>query len=184
MTDSQVPPIRILALSGSLQSSSSNTALLRLAANLADPGTVVDVFETLGELPYFNPDLDVEPAPGAVADLRARVGAADGVLIATPEYAHEMPGVLKNALDWLVSSGELYSKPVAVLAAAPSPERGIYARAAVERTLDAEGARMLHSTTVAVVRSSQVGEPPVEVVNSVARALQSLGGGVESHIQL
>ena len=114
---------RVPAVSGSLQSHSSNKALVQLAANLADAYVQVDIFEALDQLPYFNPDQDLEPAPAAVADLRARVGTADAVLIASPEYAHEMPGVLKNALDWLVSSCELYGKPVAVLCAAPSPER-------------------------------------------------------------
>jgi NAD(P)H-dependent FMN reductase len=122
---------------------------------LADDSTSVDIFADLDRLPYFNPDLDTEPVPGPVADLRARLGAADGLLIASPEYAHEMPGVLKNALDWLVSSGELYGKPVAVLCAAPSSERGVFVREALERTLNAEGASVVFSKTVAVGRSSQ-----------------------------
>ena len=82
---------RILAVSGSLQARSSNTALIRLAASLADERTLVDIFDTLEQLPYFNPELDVEPAPGAVADLRSRVGAADAVLIASPESRTRCP---------------------------------------------------------------------------------------------
>ena len=165
---------RILAVSGSLQTRSSNTALIRLAANLADDHTLVDIFDSLEQLPYFNPELDVDPAPGPVADLRSRVGAADAVLIASPEYAHEMPGALKNALDWLVSSGELYGKPVAVLCAAPGPERGVYVRQALERTLDAEGARVVLSATVAVARSQAHDEASSEVAHAVATALGEL----------
>ena len=167
---------RILGISGSLQSRSSNTAIVRLASSLADQCSYVDVFDTLQLLPYFNPDLDVEPAPGAVADLRARARAADAVLIASPEYAHEMPGVLKNALDWLVSSGELYGKPVAILCAAPGPERGIYVRQALERTLDAEGAKIVASATVVVPPSQRNGQPSAEVVQVVTDAVRALAG--------
>jgi NAD(P)H-dependent FMN reductase len=140
----------ILAVSGSLQSASANTALVRLAAGLSDECRQVHVFERLAELPYFNPDLDGDDPPHAVAELRASVAAASGLLIASPEYAHEMPGVLKNALDWLVSSGELYAKPVAVLCAAPSADRGIYVREALQRTLTAQGATIVTSSTIAV----------------------------------
>jgi NAD(P)H-dependent FMN reductase len=171
---------RILAISGSLQAHSSNTALVRLAANLVDAGTQVDIFDQLDHLPYFNPDLDLEPAPAAVAELRARVSAADAVLIASPEYAHEMPGVLKNALDWLVSSGELYAKPVAVLCAAPSAERGTFVRHALEQTLDAEGARLILSATVAVLPSQRNGDPSSEVARAVTDALRALSGATTS----
>ena len=165
---------RIVAISGSLQSRSSNTAVIQLAASLADERTHVDVFDALDNLPYFNPDLDVLPAPAAVAELRQRLASADAVLIASPEYAHEMPGVLKNALDWLVSSGELYGKPVAVLCAAPSFERGTFVRAALERTLNAEGARVVLSATVAVARSQPSGQISSEVVQAVNAALRAV----------
>lgn len=176
MTTLRSVPTRILAISGSLQSRSSNTAIIRLAAKLADDRTSVDIFDSLQELPYFNPELDVEPAPRSVADLRARVGSADAVLIASPEYAHEMPGVLKNALDWLVSSGELYGKRVAVLCAAPGAERGTYVRQALQRTLDAEGATVVVSTTVTVTPTQSAGEPSAEVVYALKSALQVLAG--------
>jgi NAD(P)H-dependent FMN reductase len=116
----------------------------------------------------------VEPAPPAVADLRARLGTAEAVLIASPEYAHEMPGVLKNALDWLVSSGELYGKRVAVLCASPSPERGTYLRQALERTLAAQGATVVVSSTVAVAPAQRSDEPTPDVVRAVQSALVAL----------
>ncbi len=106
--------INILALPGSLRSASSNKALLRAAAVLAPEGTEITLYEKLGELPHFNPDLEGSEPP-SVIDLRCRVRQADGVLIASPEYAHGVTGVMKNALDWLVSSGELANKPVALL---------------------------------------------------------------------
>ena len=157
----------LLAISGSLQAQSSNTALVHLARALGN----VDIFDGLADLPYFNPDLDVEPPPAAVAELRKRLQAADGLLIASPEYAHEMPGVLKNALDWLVSSGELYGKPVIVLCAAPSVERGGYAREALARTLGAQGARVVVSETVAVRRGET---SSAAVRTAVERALTAI----------
>lgn len=168
--------MRIVAISGSLQAGSSNTALVHLAAGLADGQVEVDVFDRLADLPYFNPDLDGETAPPAVTELRATVGGADGVLIASPEYAHEMPGVLKNALDWLVRSGELYGMPVAVLSAAPSAERGVYAREALQRTLTAQGATVVASTTIAVLPPSRrVDEAwPAEARAMLARTLDAL----------
>jgi NAD(P)H-dependent FMN reductase len=164
----------ILAISGSLQTRSSNTALVRLASKLVEAPVEVDIFDALEDLPYFNPELDVEPAPPAVVDLRARIAAAEAVLIASPEYAHEMPGVLKNALDWLVSSGELYGKRVAVLCASPSSERGTYMRQALERTLGAEGATVVVSATVAVAPAQRADEPSDDVVRAVQSALVAL----------
>jgi NAD(P)H-dependent FMN reductase len=107
--------VRILAVSGSLRTASSNTALLRAAARLAPEGVEVILYEGLASLPHFNPDLDdldAGTAPPAVMDFRSRLDASDGVLISSPEYAHGVPGALKNAIDWVVSSGEIYEKPL------------------------------------------------------------------------
>jgi len=70
-------------------------------------------------LPHFSPDLDVEPLPPAVAALRAAIGVSDGLILVTPEYAHGMPGALKNALDWLVSATEPIGLPVLLVSASP-----------------------------------------------------------------
>ena len=95
----------------------------------------MEMYDGLGELPHFNPDLDEEgaAAPAPVAALRALLIDADAVLISSPEYAHGVPGVLKNMLDWLVSTGELVDKPVALLNA--SPVGCGYAQAALLETL-------------------------------------------------
>jgi chromate reductase len=115
--------VRILAISGSLKTTSTNSALLRAAAAIAPTGMDFTFFDQqIGELPHFRPDLDEEgmtPAP-PVAKLRSLLANADAVLISCPEYAHGVPGSFKNALDWIVSSGELSSKPVALLMASPS----------------------------------------------------------------
>jgi chromate reductase len=109
----------LLTVTGSLRTGSSNAALLAAAARLAPAGVTVSAYGALGALPAFNPDLEdgTAPVPAAVADWRAALAAADAVLISSPEYAHGIPGVLKNALDWVVGSGELVGKLVGLLSA-------------------------------------------------------------------
>ena len=104
--------MRILAISGSLRASSSNTALLQAAAALAPQDVEVVLYDGLGDLPHFNPDLDGETVAPAVSSWRSKLRDADGVVFSVPEYAHSVPGVLKNSLDWVVGSGELADKPV------------------------------------------------------------------------
>ena len=168
--------MRILGISGSLQRHSTNTALVDIARVRAPEGVVVSLFEGLAQIPPCNPDLD--PAPAEVAAYRSLVESVDGLLIATPEYAHGLPGTLKNALDWLVGTGELYDKRVVVVSAAPSSERAAYARADLERTLRAQGAHVLASSTIAVptrARGREIEDP--EIVAGVAAALAALVAG-------
>lgn len=107
--------MKILAISGSLRTKSSNILLLQAAARLAPEGMSVALYQGLGELPHFNPDLDSELLPEKVKELRALLAAVDGVLISSPEYAHGIPGSLKNALDWLVSDVEFAGKRVVLI---------------------------------------------------------------------
>jgi chromate reductase len=93
--------LSILAISGSLREKSLNTALLRAAQKHAPDGVSVTLYPGLAEVPSYNGDLDNDQdLPAAVADLRSAITAADGLLIATPEYNYSVPGVLKNAIDW------------------------------------------------------------------------------------
>ncbi|WP_432140450.1 NADPH-dependent FMN reductase [Streptomyces sp. bgisy084] len=126
--------MRLLALSGSLRARSSNGAVLRSALTFWDgPAATADI----GALPHFNPDLDGEDAtpPAPVAALRTAAATADALLLVSPEYAHGVPGVLKNALDWLVSSGECVGKPVAVITASPFPTGGDHANVQLREIL-------------------------------------------------
>jgi NAD(P)H-dependent FMN reductase len=137
--------IRVLAISGSLRAASSNTAVVR-AAKLVAPGHVeVVVYTGLAILPPFNPDDDGESLPGPVADLRAQVAAADAILISSPEYAHGVPGVLKNALDWLVGGVEMVGKPVALVNASP---RATIAQAQLAETLRTMQARVIGDASI------------------------------------
>jgi NAD(P)H-dependent FMN reductase len=97
MNESQA--IRILGISGSLRSASFSTAILNALQKRSMPRMEFSV-ETLKDIPFYNEDLDVEPALPPITNFRSKVAASDGIVIATPEYNHGIPGVLKNALDW------------------------------------------------------------------------------------
>lgn len=127
--------MKIIGISGSLRKHSSNAALLRAAARVAPAGVELALYDGLGGLPHFNPDLDEEGSapPEPVAALRRLLIDADAVLISSPEYAHGVPGAMKNLLDWLVSTGELVGKRVALINA--SPVGGSYAQSALLETL-------------------------------------------------
>jgi chromate reductase len=108
--------VRVLLVSGSLRSGSTNTAALRTAAAVVPPGLEAVLYEGVGGLPHFNPDDDSDPLPVPVADLRSRIRIADAVVFSTPEYAGALPGSFKNLLDWTIGDdqpGSIYQKPVA-----------------------------------------------------------------------
>ena len=112
----EATPYRVLLVSGSLRANSINTAVLRTARVVAQPGIAAVLYERLSDLPHFNPDDDVELLHPAVAELRAAVRGSDAVLFSTPEYAGALPGSFKNLLDWIIGddkAGSIYEKPVA-----------------------------------------------------------------------
>jgi chromate reductase len=154
-------PANVIALSGSLRAGSSNAALLRAAIACAPPALAISFDEqAIATLPHFNPDLDVDPAPPAVAAFRAQLAAAEGVIICSPEYAHGVPGALKDALDWIVSSGELMEKPILLLNA--SPAGGTYAQASLAETLTVMSAAVLAaSLTAPFLRKKLDGRAPL-----------------------
>jgi chromate reductase, NAD(P)H dehydrogenase (quinone) len=133
--------MRLLAISGSLRRASANTAALEALAKLAPEGVKVLVYRDLGHLPPFNPDDDVEdkPKPEPVETLRSLVGASDALIIAAPEYAHGLPGVLKNALDWLVASEAFAGKPTVLINTSP---RAFHAQANLREILATMAARL------------------------------------------
>jgi len=139
--------MQILAISGSLRAASANTTLLKAAADLVPEDVTLNVYDGLGDLPPFNPDVDKDPPHPAVAEFRFQLRQSAGVIFSTPEYAHGVPGVLKNALDWVVASGELYNKPVALFSASP---RAGYAQASLVETLTVMSARVVPEACVIV----------------------------------
>ena len=116
--------MRILAVCGSLQAQSGNLALLKTAAASMPPGVDLVLFDGLRDLPHFNPDIDASGVPESVTQWRLALTASDAVLIASPEYGFSLPGVLKNSIEWVIGSGELEQKVVAITAAVAGPERG------------------------------------------------------------
>ncbi|MBA3547736.1 MAG: NAD(P)H-dependent oxidoreductase [Nannocystis sp.] len=138
--------MRIVAISGSLRAASSNAAVLRAVAMLAPADVEVALYEELGELPQFNPDDDDTPGP-VVERWRALLRAADGLLVSSPEYAHGVPGSLKNALDWVVGSGELERKPLGLINASP---RATHAQASLHETLTIMSATLVPAACVAL----------------------------------
>jgi len=137
---------KILALCGSLRSVSMNAALLRAAARLAPPGVRVELFDRIGQLPLFNPDLEAT-MPAQVRALHAQVLSSDALLIASPEYAHGVTGLLKNALDWLVSFEGFVDKRVAIFNASP---RSVHADAALREILTTMSADLVADACLAL----------------------------------
>ncbi|KAA9340181.1 NADPH-dependent FMN reductase [Adhaeribacter soli] len=131
--------MKILAISGSLREASTNTAILKSLQKLAPGTTDFTIYCPDPAIPHFSPDLDKPDAFTSVETLRNLVKNANGVIICTPEYAYGVPGTLKNALDWLVSSGELNEKPVAALSASPMYTGGEKALTSLLHTLTALG---------------------------------------------
>jgi chromate reductase, NAD(P)H dehydrogenase (quinone) len=138
--------MRILGLSGSLRRDSHNTSLLRAAAKALPPGVELELFDGLADLPHYDADLDVDPAPDPVERLREAIADVDGVLIATPEYHGSIPGALKNALDWAsrpFPDNALRGKPAAVVGASTGMFGAVWAQAEVRKVLKTIGADVL-----------------------------------------
>ena len=171
--------MRILAISGSLRASSTNTTLVRAIVKLAPESMEFTLYDGMGDLPHFSPDIDVEDAPPSVVALRRQLQEADGVLICTPEYAYGVPGALKNALDWTVSSGDFVGKPVVALSASPSMMGGDKAHASLLLTLTALSANIVEGGTLIIplIRTKmntngEITDPTtVEALSSVLAAL-------------
>ncbi|SRR6266446_6840243 len=140
--------MRILAICGSLQAKSGNLALLHIAAASTPPGVELILFDGLRDLSHFNPDIEASGVPESVTQWRQALTDSCAVLIASPEYGFSLPGVLKNGIDWVIGSGELEQKVVAITAAVPAPGRG------------GRGLQALRDTLFAV-RATIVGGEPI-----------------------
>lgn len=167
--------MKIIAICGSLRAQSSNLKLLRKCIELAPSSMSIEIYDRLGELPHFNPDLDTgeigsEPPP-IVRELRNLLAGAAGIIISSPEYAHGVPGSLKNALDWLVSAGELVGKPVLLLNASLGGE---HAQAALVETLKTMNWNVLADASLLAPFAHQRMESP-ELIEKLRKSLDALG---------
>lgn len=129
---------RILGISGSTKAKSSNKAMLRYLAQQYADQIDLEIWDGIDKIPHFNPDLDNETPPETIADFRNKIEEADGVLICTPEYVFSLPGSLKNALDWLVSTVVFSEKPTAMIVAAASGEKAFESLSLILRTIQAK----------------------------------------------
>jgi NAD(P)H-dependent FMN reductase len=137
----------ILAIPGSNRTHSTHLNLIRTISKMAAGKFDVIEYNNIGGLPHFNPDIDNGSSPLPVIDFRRQLQAVDGVLICTPEYAMGVPGTLKNALDWTVSSADFYRKPVSLITASSVGQKG---HAALMETLNIIGSVITEETQLLI----------------------------------
>ena len=174
--------MKILGISGSLRATSSNTAILRAIAELTPKEIDFTIFDGLNDLPHYSPDIDDENSPASVVRFRELLKAADGIIISTPEYAYGMPGVLKNALDWTVSSGDFSEKPVVAISASPSWLGGDKALASLLMTLRAMNSKVVEETSFAIPTIRKKMNAKGQVADT--ETLEKLQSSLNSLIQL
>jgi len=168
--------LRVLAISGSLRRASTNRAVIAAAARIADGAYEVDTYDGLATIPPFNPDIDDTPA--AVNSFRRAVDMSGAIIISSPEYAHGVPGVLKNALDWLVASGEFIGKPVAVINAS---SRATHAWASLVETLRTMSADVVLDASITLPLDGR--GPHADVILSDASLAAPLAAALDALVQ-
>jgi chromate reductase len=169
--------ISILAISGSIRERSSNTNILHAIATIVAKNVSYKIYEDIDKFPHFNPD--TEEGNIYVADFRKQLKAVDAVIICTPEYAFGVPGVLKNALDWVVSSGELNEKPIAAISASPMYSGGDKAMASLLLTLKALGTKFTEKSSLSIAaitkKTNEHGEvTDTETINQLKLLIDEL----------
>jgi NAD(P)H-dependent FMN reductase len=147
--------MKLLGISGSLRAASLNSMLLRATARLAPATMQINLYPSLADIPLFNPDIEASD-PVAVRKLREAIRDADALIIASPEYAHGITGVMKNALDWMVGTDVFVYKPVAIFNASP---RSVHADAALREVLSVMSSRIIDAASIAIqIRGSHLDE--------------------------
>lgn len=162
--------IKILALVGSLRAASINRQIAELAEAVAADGVTVTIFEGLGELPFYNEEIDDAmnadaPPLARVAALRAAAAGADAALVVTPEYNGSIPAVVKNAIDWLsrpFGDGALKGKPLAVIGGSFGRYGGVWAHDETRKSFGIAGARVVESIKLSVPFKTLDGRAPAE----------------------
>jgi len=177
--------MKILALSGSLRANSYNTAIVKALQKL---NSNVEIYEGLGDLLLFNPDLDIhtlqeDNSPKKVVEFRAKVREADIFIISTPEYAHQVPGVLKNALDWLVSSDCIVGKATVVISASTSAMGGDKAHTQLVALLRVISQNVIEESSLIVSRvNKKINEKGDITDKSLETELKTLLTTVEKYV--
>lgn len=178
--------MRLLLISGSLRAASTNTAVLRTLQAVAGDAVGSRLYAGMASLPHFNPDDDVEGAPPvAVGDLRARIAAADAVLLSTPEYAGALPGALRTLLEWTVGGGEISGKPVAWVnvSGGAAPTGGADAHESLRKVLGYVGADVVTAACVRIpLARDMVGSDGLVGDLAVRRELAEVLAALEGHV--
>ena len=179
--------MRILGIAGSLRRGSYNHALLREAAERLPAGAEWCEFERLGEIPPYDADLEAEGLPEPVDALRQAMREADAVLVATPEYNHSIPGVLKNALDWAsrpAGQSALTGKPAAVIGASTGMFGAVWAQAETRKVLGAIGGRVVEAELPVARAAELLRDGRLELSPEQSEQLEELLAQLVSEVEL
>ena len=166
---------RIVAFAGSLRRKSYNRALVEAARELAPAGMTIESIE-IGGVPFYNADLEAQGDPPAVAEFKAAIGSADGLLISTPEYNDGIPGVLANALDWgsrLPGRAPLTAKPVAIMGASPAQIGTARAQLHLRQILGHVQARVLPPPELLVAKAHERFDAELRLTDESTRRVLS-----------
>ncbi|MFN2506659.1 MAG: NADPH-dependent FMN reductase [Acidimicrobiales bacterium] len=175
---------RILLVTGSTRSGSTNTAALRTVQAVSGDSVTAVLYEGLAYLPAFNPDEDYEPLHPAVADLRQEIARSDAVLFCTPEYAGALPGSFKNLLDWTVGGGEIYGKPAAWINVA-AEGRGANAEASLATVLRYVGADIINGACMRIpVARYAIGPDGLVADATFRRRVEELLQSIVHHLEV
>ena len=169
---------KILVLVGSLRAASINRQLAGLAIESAPAGATLTLFDRLGELPFYNEDIDNEAVDESVVALREAAAEADAALVVTPEYNGSIPGVLKNAIDWLsrpFGDGALKDKPMAVVGTALGQYGGVWAHDETRKSFGIAGPRVIDDLDLSIPAASLDGKHPRENAEVVERLRDIVG---------
>jgi NAD(P)H-dependent FMN reductase len=170
--------VTVLVLVGSLRAQSVNRQLAQLAADVAPEGVTLVPFDRLGELPFYNEDIDNDDVAEPVKALRRVAADADAALVVTPEYNGSIPGVLKNAIDWLsrpFGNGALKDKPAAVIGGSYGQYGGVWAHDETRKTLGLSGPRVIEDLKLSVPFKSLDGKHPRENAEVAAQVADVVG---------
>jgi NAD(P)H-dependent FMN reductase len=170
--------VKVLVLVGSLRAASLNRQLAEVAGESAPAGVSLQLFDRLGELPFYNEDVDGEGAPEAVQALRLAAAESDAALVVTPEYNGSIPGVLKNAIDWLsrpFGDGALKDKPMAVIGTALGQYGGVWAHDETRKSFGIAGPRVIEDVKLSVPATVFDGKHPRENADVVQQVREVVG---------
>jgi NAD(P)H-dependent FMN reductase len=178
-----MPDTKVLALVGSLRTASINRQIAELATEVAPDGVAVTVFEGLGDLPFYNEEIDdamnpEAPALAPVAALRTAAAGADAALVVTPEYNGSYPAVVKNAIDWLsrpFGDSALKGKPLAVIGGSFGQYGGVWAHDDTRKSFGIAGARVVEDIKVSVPFKTLNGQHPREHAEVSANVRDAVG---------